>query len=267
MTAPTRVIRPSRKPIPSKETAAAYDSAWQVEASAGPVWTARPWVNPTQRAEEGKAARKRVPRASHAAFEPARGRDPIAILAAQEEDRLPELLPLRHDRMAEAAFPYYRGTPAVMAFDLSGTPRTDIIVQACGDAHLSQLRAVRFARAGARLRHERLRRDAARAVGVGRQAAGGEHGHRRAVQRLQRPAEPRGDDGRRCAVTASGWPATPACVCSTSGTPRSPTPTSARRPRRPALLDGSMSAAGRRRRSSRSSARLVAATACARSSR
>ncbi len=39
--------------------------------------------------------------------------------------------------MAESAFPYYRGTPAVMAFDLASTPRTDIIVQACGDAHLS----------------------------------------------------------------------------------------------------------------------------------
>ncbi len=135
MTEPTRVTRRSTKAIPGK--AAAYDAAWQVEAPAGPVWTARPWVNPTKRAEEGKAARKRVPRASHAAFEPAKGRDPIAILAAQEGDRLPELLPLRHERMAEAPFPYYRGTPAVMAFDLSSTPRTDIIVQACGDAHLS----------------------------------------------------------------------------------------------------------------------------------
>ncbi len=39
--------------------------------------------------------------------------------------------------MAESAFAYYRGTPAVMAFDLAYTPRTDIIVQASGDAHLS----------------------------------------------------------------------------------------------------------------------------------
>ena len=39
--------------------------------------------------------------------------------------------------MAESPFAYYRGTPAVMAFDLSETPRTDIIVQASGDAHLS----------------------------------------------------------------------------------------------------------------------------------
>ena len=74
---------------------------------------------------------------SHAAFEPAAGRDPIAILERQEEDRLPDLVPLRHARMAESPFAYYRGTPAVQAFDLASTPRTDIIVQASGDAHLS----------------------------------------------------------------------------------------------------------------------------------
>jgi uncharacterized protein (DUF2252 family) len=38
--------------------------------------------------------------------------------------------------MAESAFAYYRGTPAVMALDLGGTPHTNIIVQASGDAHL-----------------------------------------------------------------------------------------------------------------------------------
>ena len=103
----------------------------------GPSWSARPWVPPAERAAAGKAARKRVPRASHAAFEPAPDRDPIAILAAQEEDRLQDLVPLRHERMAESAFAYYRGTPAVMALDLATTPRTDILVQASGDAHLS----------------------------------------------------------------------------------------------------------------------------------
>jgi DNA-binding transcriptional MerR regulator len=59
------------------------------------------------------------------------------LLAAQEEDRLPDLVPLRHERMAESPFAYYRGTPAVMAFDLATTPRSDILVQASGDAHLS----------------------------------------------------------------------------------------------------------------------------------
>jgi len=134
---PTRAARQPKQTQQGETTAAAYDAAWAVEAPAADAWTSRPWVHPTQRAEEGKVARKRVPRPSHAAFEPAAGRDPIAILGAQEADRLPDLVPVRHARMAESAFAYYRGTPAVMAFDLASTPRTDIIVQASGDAHLS----------------------------------------------------------------------------------------------------------------------------------
>ena len=123
--------------IPSDELAARYDAAWQPEPPAGPQWTARPWVDPGERAAAGKAARKRVPRVSHAQVELSVDRDPIAILEAQEEDRLPDLVPLRHERMAESPFAYYRGTPAVMAFDLASTPRSDIYVQASGDAHLS----------------------------------------------------------------------------------------------------------------------------------
>jgi hypothetical protein len=137
MTEPKKPARQPKKGTPDKATAAAYDAAWQADIPTGPTWTARPWVHATARGEEGKAARKRVPRVSHAAFEPAPGRDPIAILAAQEEDRLQDLVPLRHERMAESAFAYYRGTPAVMAFDLASTPRTDIVVQASGDAHIS----------------------------------------------------------------------------------------------------------------------------------
>jgi uncharacterized protein (DUF2252 family) len=138
MTEPTKPVRRPRKAVPDKAMAAEYDAAWQADLPPqGPTWTARPWVNPEERAARGKEARQRVPRVSHAAFEPAAGRDPIAILAAQEEDRLQELVPLRHERMAESAFAYYRGTPAVMAFDLAATPRSDILVQASGDAHLS----------------------------------------------------------------------------------------------------------------------------------
>ena len=122
-----------------EETASitAVEAAWKPAAPTGDMWSARPWVHPKQRAEAGKAARRRAPRSSHAGFEPRAERDPIAILGQQEADRLPDLVPLRHQRMAESAFAYYRGTPAVMAFDLAATPRTDIVVQAGGDAHLS----------------------------------------------------------------------------------------------------------------------------------
>ena len=137
MTEPTKPVRAAKKTTPDEDPAAALDAVWKIDAPAGPAWTARPWVHTAERAEAGKAARKRVPRTSHAAFEPAPGRDPIAILAAQETDRLQDLVPLRHARMAESAFAYYRGTPAVMAFDLGTTPRSDIFVQASGDAHIS----------------------------------------------------------------------------------------------------------------------------------
>ena len=116
---------------------ATIEEAWAPPPPSMDGWTPRPWVHRDERAEAGHAIRKRVPRTSHAAFVPAPGRDPIAILEAQEADRLPELIPLRHQRMADSVFAYYRGAPAVMAFDLSSGPRTDIIVQASGDAHLS----------------------------------------------------------------------------------------------------------------------------------
>ncbi|HEY4189573.1 MAG TPA: DUF2252 domain-containing protein [Candidatus Limnocylindrales bacterium] len=123
--------------VPDEATAAQYDLVWGTEAPTGNAWTPRPWVHPSDRIEEAKAARKRVSRAAHAVFEPRPGRDPIAILNEQEADRLQELVPLRHARMAESAFAYYRGTPAVMAFDLANAAKTDIQVQICGDAHLS----------------------------------------------------------------------------------------------------------------------------------
>jgi uncharacterized protein (DUF2252 family) len=116
---------------------ASYGTAWAPRRPSDDVWTARPWVPRTTRVMQGRLQRKVIPRTSHAVFEPRPERDPIAILERQEADRLPDLLPLRHARMAETPFAYYRGTPAVMAFDLATTPRTDIVVQASGDAHLA----------------------------------------------------------------------------------------------------------------------------------
>ncbi len=140
-TKPTKPARPAprtRKGAPDAALAAVYDAVWRAEPLPEETrWTARPWVAPSDRAAEGRTARDRVPRPSHAAFTPRPGRDPIAILAAQEADRLQELVPLRHERMAASPFAYYRGTPAVMAFDLADTPRCGILVQASGDAHIA----------------------------------------------------------------------------------------------------------------------------------
>ena len=92
----------------------------------------------SERAAAGKAARSRAPRSSHGEWEPAAGRaDPVAILEAQGETRVQELLPIRYGRMAVSPFTFYRGAAAVMAADLAGTPTSGLRVQACGDAHLS----------------------------------------------------------------------------------------------------------------------------------
>ena len=85
----------------------------------------------------GRETRKRIPRTIHATLELPADRDPIAILTEQERDRLADLVPIRHSRMAESAFAYYRGAPAVMAADLATGAQTGIIVQASGDAHIS----------------------------------------------------------------------------------------------------------------------------------
>jgi uncharacterized protein (DUF2252 family) len=92
----------------------------------------------SEHAATGKLERDRVPRKAHAGWEAAPGRsDPIAILEAQAQTRLADLVPIRYGRMAVSPFTFYRGSAAVMAADLATQPRTAIRVQLCGDAHLS----------------------------------------------------------------------------------------------------------------------------------
>ena len=46
-------------------------------------------------------------------------------------------MPIRYGRMLVSPFTFYRGAAAVMAADLAVTPDSGIVVQACGDAHIS----------------------------------------------------------------------------------------------------------------------------------
>ncbi len=92
----------------------------------------------TERAARGKAARTKVPRASHAAWEPPADRaDPVELLRGQEVTRVPELIPIRHERMLTSPFAFYRGAAVVMAADVASVPDTGLRVQCCGDAHLA----------------------------------------------------------------------------------------------------------------------------------
>jgi hypothetical protein len=92
--------------------------------------------DPVERKVEGRAARKAVPRSGHGEWELA-SRDASEILAAQDESRVPELVPIRYERMLASPFAFFRGGAAVMAADLARTPTAGLEAQLCGDAHLS----------------------------------------------------------------------------------------------------------------------------------
>src|SRR3954452_22749653 len=94
-------------------------------------------LTPDERAAHGRAARAEVPRSSHAAVELVSDRDPVALLDAGSEQRVPELVPIRYGRMLASPFAMYRGAAAVMAHDLAVTPRSGLNVQLCGDVHLA----------------------------------------------------------------------------------------------------------------------------------
>ncbi len=95
-------------------------------------------MTPQERRIRGKAARAEVPRESHSQWQPPQDRpDPVSLLQSQGESRVQDLVPVRYGRMMETPFTYYRGAALPMASDLAATPASGLIVQACGDAHLS----------------------------------------------------------------------------------------------------------------------------------
>ena len=92
---------------------------------------------PPSRAERqthGKAARKRLPPGELGRWRA--DRDALDVVLAQNAVRVPDLVPLRHGRMAASPWTYYRGAAAVMAADLATSPNSGLQVQLCGDAHV-----------------------------------------------------------------------------------------------------------------------------------
>lgn len=118
----TQAVRPSG--APSSRRRRAPREEWKTTTRA-------------ERAARGKAVRAEVPRDAHAEFVPAPERDPLALLEQQAETRVPVLVPIRYGRMSVSPFTFYRGAALPMAADLATTPTTDLYVQLCGDAHLS----------------------------------------------------------------------------------------------------------------------------------
>jgi uncharacterized protein (DUF2252 family) len=89
-----------------------------------------------ERYEHGKSLRKKAPLEKHADLRGPADRDPVAILAMGDRTRVPELIPIRYERMLTSPFTFLRGAAAVMAEDLKHQVAAGIPVQACGDCHL-----------------------------------------------------------------------------------------------------------------------------------
>ena len=62
--------------------------------------------------------------------------DPVSLVEESNKGRIARLVPIRHGRMLQTPFTFYRGAALNMAADLAGTPATGLRVQACGDCHL-----------------------------------------------------------------------------------------------------------------------------------
>lgn len=95
-----------------------------------------------QRQAAGQSRRKQISRSGHALWLRKDGRrSALEILQRTAVGRVPHLLALKYERMAESPFGYFRGAAPVMAFDLGHQPHTGIITQICGDAHVRNLGA------------------------------------------------------------------------------------------------------------------------------
>lgn len=94
------------------------------------------WQSATDAYDAGMALREVVDHVEQAGFTVAKRRPSVLdFLRATEQDRAPELLPMRHQRMSVDPFAFFRGTAGMMAFDLAQSPSTGLHAQICGDAH------------------------------------------------------------------------------------------------------------------------------------
>ena len=110
-------------------------------SSPGPFWLPAGSRDLSATSDErrlaGRTARTRAPRRALGYWTGEdRGHDALATILAQNAIRVPELVPIRHYRMAISPWNFYRGAAAVMAADLASQPNSGLTVQLGGDAHV-----------------------------------------------------------------------------------------------------------------------------------
>ena len=84
----------------------------------------------------GKQRLKDVSSKELATFVPVK-RDPVAAISQTEAKMIPELLPLRHQRMTASRFAFFRGTAELMEQDMKQQSQSGIPIVICGDAHVN----------------------------------------------------------------------------------------------------------------------------------
>ncbi|MGA2537915.1 MAG: DUF2252 domain-containing protein [Terracidiphilus sp.] len=100
------------------------------------------WATPQERTQLGQARRKQVGRQQHSVLNiKARTASPLELLQRSMHGRVPALVKLKYELMADSPFGYFRGAVPVMAADLSVLPNTGIVSQLCGDAHVRNVGA------------------------------------------------------------------------------------------------------------------------------
>jgi uncharacterized protein (DUF2252 family) len=100
------------------------------------------WMSPKERRNLGHTQRKQARRHAHEELQPAKRRDTaLEIVEHSMHGRVPALIRLKYKLMAASPFAYFRGAVPVMAADLASLPRTGIVTQICGDAHVRNLGA------------------------------------------------------------------------------------------------------------------------------
>ena len=75
-----------------------------------------------ERYDRGVGLRQKIPRKEHAGLHGPAEHDPVAILARGDRTRVPELVPVRYERMPASPFAFLRGATAMMAQDLRHQP-------------------------------------------------------------------------------------------------------------------------------------------------
>ncbi len=100
------------------------------------------WATPEERRSLGQTRRKQLRRQENDQLNiKARKATPLSLLQRVERGRVPALLKLKHQLMAQSPFSYFRGAAPIMAADLAVVPNTGIEAQLCGDAHVRNLGA------------------------------------------------------------------------------------------------------------------------------